>query len=509
MTYPIARYSGAGVPSVLHIPPMPVIGSLEPDSIYLGRLMVDGMPANRVNFGGETHVLTLGVNGTRKGMGLLVPNLLSNVGKSILCLDPKGQNCAMTAAWRHRAGNAVKILDPLGVLKDLLRHDPYTYAYLAENNLIESCGFNPLAALDTKSPRFFDDVRLLSEALITMTGEEKQPHFPRSARSLMTALIMWECKRNGRAANLENVRAMLTAPDVWESFTDKKGKKKQGLVSSFAALMRQMVEEGGFEIASLAGRFATDRPNEELEGIRSDAITQTEWLLSEDMRTDLKKDGIDFRQMKSGARPLTIYAILPANMLEIEAQGVWLRLVLSEALRANMNGGGRRCLCICDEFPAMSNLALVERLFAVMRDYRIQMWIVAQSLEMLQKHYPKSWQTMLAQCGVKQSFRCGDWTTAEYLAKLAGTDTAVAASYNSTTSRSGSGAQSSWSVSDTMSFAQVAVPYLRPEELLGLPTGEMIGYVAGIRSPVPFYAPMYFDSAIWEKRALPNPYYGR
>jgi type IV secretion system protein VirD4 len=282
----------------------------------------------------------------------------------------------------------------------------------------------------------------------------------------------------------------------------------QGLTGGFAVTMRQMVEEGGFEIASLAGRFTTHRPNEELEGIRSDAITQCEWLCSPEMRADLKKDGMDFTKMKTGA-PITIYAILPANMLEIEAQGVWLRLVVSEALRANLTGGGRRCLFIMDEFPAMGNLALVERLFAVTRDYRIQMWPVVQSLEMLQKHYPNSWQTMLAQCGAIQSFRCGDWTTAEYLAKRAGTDTAVAASYNSSKSRSYSGGQHSWSQSDCLSFAQVAVPYLRPEELFGLGAGEMIGYVAGIRSPVPFYAPMYFDSAVWAPRALPNPYYGR
>ena len=62
-----------------------------------------------------------------------------------------------------------------------------------------------------------------------------------------------------------------------------------------------MVEEGGYEIASLAARF-TERTNE-LASIRSTADTQTRWILSPPMRDDLKKrPGVDFRKLK-GQRP--------------------------------------------------------------------------------------------------------------------------------------------------------------------------------------------------------------
>ena len=57
-----------------------------------------------------------------------------------------------------------------------------------------------------------------------------------------------------------------------------------------------MVEDGGYEIASLAARF-TEQSNE-LASVRSTADTQTRWILSPPMREDLKKQGVDFRKLK-------------------------------------------------------------------------------------------------------------------------------------------------------------------------------------------------------------------
>ena len=78
-----------------------------------------------------------------------------------------------------------------------------------------------------------------------------------------------------------------------------------------------MVAEGGYEIASLAGRF-TERTNE-LTSIRSTADTQTRWILSEPMRDDLKKSGVDFSKLKK--RPTTVYVILPAERMRTHTSG--------------------------------------------------------------------------------------------------------------------------------------------------------------------------------------------
>ena len=59
-----------------------------------------------------------------------------------------------------------------------------------------------------------------------------------------------------------------------------------------------MVASGDFQLASRAGRFTQD--NKTIDGIKSTADTQTQWLLSAPMRADLAKNGIDFAALKKG-----------------------------------------------------------------------------------------------------------------------------------------------------------------------------------------------------------------
>ena len=259
--------------------------------------------------------MLFGPNGVGKGMRVLVPNLLTISGKSIVVIDPKGQLAAMTAKYRHETlREDVKVIDPFGVLAEVARQRPAEYKYLIDHHLIESDGFNPLAALDPESKTFYDDAAVIAEALIKIQGND--PHWPESAQGLVTALVMWERQQYGSDANLEHVREMLTEADEY----DDKGHLVRGLRVTAA----HMVAKGGFEIASLAGRFSAENTTDEIESVKSTADTQTRWLLSRPMRADMKKkDGVDFRRLKSGDRAMTVYVILPANFLETHS--IWLR----------------------------------------------------------------------------------------------------------------------------------------------------------------------------------------
>ena len=170
-------------------------------------------------YGGQLHLVLFGPNGVGKGMRILVPNLLSITGKSIVVIDPKGQLAAMTAKFRHENGDDVKIIDPFGVLAEVVKRNPQPYRYLTEHGLVESAGFNPLSALDPASPSFYDDAAVIAEALIKIQGNE--PHWSESAQGLIAGLVMWERMRNGKTANLGNVRALLTEADAWEVLCER------------------------------------------------------------------------------------------------------------------------------------------------------------------------------------------------------------------------------------------------------------------------------------------------
>ena len=447
------------------------------EGITLGRYFDEpaGRVGEKIPYGGERHLLLFGPNGTGKGTRFLIPNLLSINDRSIIVIDPKGELAAVTADYRRTIGDVV-MLNPFDVLG------------------LGSAGFNPLATLDPKSPNFYDDAAALGEALIKVEG--KDPHWTESAQGLIVALIMWEKITKGDEANLENVREMLTEPDRWETYLGEDGKPHERLIGGLRYTATQMAIDGGYEIASLASRFA-GRDTNELSSIRSTGDTQTRWLLSKPMRDDLKKPGVDFRTLKD--KPTTVYVILPAERMRTHS--TWLRLVVVSALRALYSPGGLRTLFLIDEMPALGHLGPLEDAFGLVRGYRVQIAGICQDLAQLKALYNERWESFLANAGVVQGFAPNDLTTADWMSRRAGQTTLIAANTSQNLS------PATGQKSEGTSWNQISRALYLPHELMGFAEGTGLFWLAGMANGVRFFAPPYWKIEQAAKRAARNPYY--
>jgi type IV secretion system protein VirD4 len=447
------------------------------DGIVLGRHYdeVTQSAGDAISYKGERHLLLFGPNGTGKGTRFLIPNLLTIKDRSIVVIDPKGELAAVTADYRRTVSDVV-MLNPFDVLG------------------LGSAGFNPLAALDPHSPLFYDDAAALGEALIQI--ESKDPHWSNSAQGLIVGLIMWEKLQHGDNANLENIREMLTAAETVETFIGENGKPHERITGGLRHTATQMVLDGGYEIASLAGRFA-GRETNELASIRSTGDTQTRWLLSKPMRDDLKKPGVDFRKLKD--KPTTIYVILPAERLRTHS--TWLRLVMVSALRALYRVGGMRTLFMIDEMPALGHLGPLEDAFGLVRGYHVQIAGICQDLAQLKALYNERWETFVSNAGVVQGFAPNDLTTADWMSRRAGQTTLVAPNTSETLSP-GTG-----KVSESTSWTQISRALYLPHELMGFAEGTGLSFLAGMANGVRFFAPPYWKIEQAAKRAARNPYY--
>jgi type IV secretion system protein VirD4 len=305
---------------------------------------------------------------------------------------------------------------------------------------------------------------------------------------------MWEKIKQGGAANLEHVRALLTEADEYERVIDAHNKQHDQLTRGLRVTAADMVDAGGYEIASLAARF-TEQSNE-LGSVRSTADTQTRWILSPPMRDDLKKEGVDFRRLKE--RVTTVYVILPAERMRTHS--VWLRLVIVSALRALYRPGGLRTLLLIDEMPALGHLAPLEDAFGLVRGYKVQIAGICQDLAQLKALYKERWESFLANAGVVQGFTPNDLTTAKWMSERAGQATMLSPS--SSESRSPKGERS-----ETTGWSQIGRPLYLPQELMGFAEGTGLLFLAGMANGVRFFAPPYWNIAQADKRKARNPYY--
>lgn len=68
-------------------------------------LLIGRNPKNSrlLRYDGQAHLITIAPTRSGKGVGTIIPNLLT-VDRSIVCIDPKGENAAITALARQRYG---------------------------------------------------------------------------------------------------------------------------------------------------------------------------------------------------------------------------------------------------------------------------------------------------------------------------------------------------------------------------------------------------------------------
>jgi type IV secretion system protein VirD4 len=429
----------------------------------------------------DGHFLLLAPPGSGKGVSLEIPNLLLELRDcSVLSIDPSGQNAAVCAEARRRIGNDVLCLNPYGL-------------HVGRYADLQSVGFNPLAGIDPRSPLFLQDCQAVGEALVKIEGHDT--HWTQSARGLVTGLIMWEVLksfRERRAPLLENVRSMLCEPEA----KDGDGLLTAGLRFHAA----QMIAIGHRQISDLAGRFIKEG-SREIDSVISTARTQTEWLLSEPMCSDLRHNGIgDWARLLD--RLTTVFVIVPAEFLESQEGSVWLRLVILAALRALYARAGRRqvqtVMFMLSEFAQLGKLTAIETARSQGRKYGVRLWPVLQDIHQLtapSMYGPHGHESFAGQCGAVFAFAPGDWESAEWMSRRSGEEDVKVPGL----SQSEHGETISWSFQRQRRWP--------PEKILSLPEYHGLVWYHGQSQAVPVYAVPYFDDPECKRLARPDPYH--
>ena len=137
-------------------------GLLDPDGVLLGRIERDYLRHD-----GPEHVLCFAPTRSGKGVGLVVPTLLTWPGSTIIH-DIKGENWGLTAGFRSKHGR-VLLFDPT---------DPTSSAY------------NPLLEV-RRGDKEVRDVQNIADILVDPEGAlDKRNHWEKTSHSLLVGAIL-------------------------------------------------------------------------------------------------------------------------------------------------------------------------------------------------------------------------------------------------------------------------------------------------------------------------------
>jgi type IV secretion system protein VirD4 len=362
------------------------------DGLLIGRDIGTG---KLMRYDGPAHLLTLAPTRAGKGVGTVIPNLLT-VPRSVLVIDPKGENAKIAGEARKRFG-AVHILDPFGVTG------------------MPASAYNPLGRLDAKSLDLGEDAASLAEALVMdPPGQVSEAHWNEEAKALLSGLIMFAVAHEDLdRKTLATVREYLTLPPA-----------------KFRALLELMqdTDAAGGLIARAANRFL-GKSDREAASVMSSAQRHTHFLDSPRIVATTARSDFQFSALRHDLT--SIFLVLPPNRLD--AYSRWLRLLVAQALQdiardaeAAQAGSERLnqpALFLLDEFAALGRLEAVERAMGLMAGYGLQLWPILQDMSQLKDLYGARANTFVANAGVLQTFGVNDFETAKWLSQSMGKET--------------------------------------------------------------------------------------
>lgn len=358
-----------------------------PGGILLGRSMFDNKV---IGLDDDRGLLTIASNRSGKGRAAIIPNLLMWPGSAVV-IDPKGTNAAVTAARRGQGGG--RVTEPWGFAVHVI--DPFQIV-----PGVQRAAFNPLSSIDINGITAKEEVGLVADALVVPSGDGAA-HWDESARMILAGLI----------AHFLSTKQGATLLDVREALKQD----ADGLDATFEAMMGNNAAGG---TPKAAASLILNAGKNERGSHMTTVLRNTSWLDSLAMAGTLGRS--DFSMMELKTKPVTVYVVLPPEMLHEHAR--FLRLFVNQTVQAASRGGKSKVpiLLIMDEFYALGTLGSLSKAAGALAGYGLRLWPIVQNVTQMRELYPQNWQTFFANAGAVQIFGVNDRETAQEVAQNLG-----------------------------------------------------------------------------------------
>ena len=430
---------------------------LQPDGLFLGRYRGDYL-----RHAGPEHVMAFAPTRSGKGVGLVVPTLLSWTGSAVIH-DIKGENWALTSGWR-------------ATFSDCIRFDPTD---------AKSPRYNPLLEV-RRGAREVRDAQNIADILVDPEGSlERRSHWEKTGHALLVGVILHVLYAE-EDKTLAGCAKFLSDPD-----------------RTFAATLRLMMStlhlgDRPHPVVAQAARELQNKSENERSGVLSTALSFLSLYRDPVVAEVTSVSDWTVEGLVMGERPMSLYLACPPS--DVSRTKPLMRLVLNQIARRlterEPDPSRRRLLLMLDEFPALGRLDFFETALAFMAGYGVRAFLVAQSLNQIEKAYGPN-NAILDNCHVRVAFATNDERTAKRISEALGTKTELRSQKNYTGHR-----LSPWLPHMMVSRQETQRALLTPGEIMQLPATDEIVMVAGA-PPVRARKLRYFEDANFTARVLP------
>lgn len=417
---------------------------------------------------GPEHVLTFAPTRSGKGVGLVVPTLLSWPASAVIH-DIKGENWQITAGWRSRFSHCL-LFNPT---------DPQSAAY------------NPLLEV-RRGTHEVRDVQNIADILVDPEGAlEKRNHWEKTSHALLVGAIL-HVLYAGEDKTLRGVANFLSDPACPFELTLHR------------MMTTRHLDDAPHPVVASAAREVLNKSDNERSGVLSTAMSFLGLYRDPTVAEVTSRCDWRIADLISAEHPVSLYLVVPPS--DISRTKPLIRLILNQIgrrLTESLDGSDgverrHKLLLMLDEFPALGRLDFFESALAFMAGYGLRAFLISQSLNQIDKAYGQN-HSILDNCHVRVTFATNDERTAKRISETLGTATELRAQRNYAGHR-----LAPWLGHLMVSRQETARPLLTPGEVMQLPADEAVVMVSG-QAPIKAKKLRYYADANFKRRVLPPP----
>ncbi|HAT1811113.1 TPA: type IV secretory system conjugative DNA transfer family protein [Legionella pneumophila] len=468
------------------------------EGVYVGAFEDDKGVIHYLRHNGPEHVLTYAPTRSGKGVGLVIPTLLS-WKHSCVITDLKGELWAMTSGWRQKHAH-----------NKVIRFEPAT--------LKGSARWNPLDEIRVGTESEVGDVQNLATLVVDPDGKGLETHWQKTSQALLVGFILhaiYKLNHQGEPATFPNIDRMLVDPNI-----------------NIADLLIEMtqyphVEGKTHPVISASARDMIDRPEEEAGSVLSTLKSYLALYRDPVVAYNVSASDFCIRDLMNHDQPVSLYIVTQPNdkarlqplvrvminmIVRLLADKMEFERVLHDDGTSSIQTKKtykHRLLCMIDEFPSLGKLDILQESLAFVAGYGLKFYLICQDINQLksrERGYGPD-ETITSNCHIQNAYPPNRVETAEHLSKLTGQTTIVKEHITT------SGKRFSTFLSQiSRTIQEISRPLLTIDECLRMPgpkkdadgriveAGDMVIYAAGFPA-IYGKQPLYFKDPIFIARA--------